>query len=90
MTKFATMADPTAEDMRAVLVDRWTDEADAAEIAIYWFACHWHGGQNTNLYAALSNSPYSPGPLARLETEVEPVADMVAALEAEFGRSPDR
>ncbi len=90
MKKFARMGDPTAEEMRAVLLGRWTDEAEAAEIAIYWFACHWHGGQHSNLYAVLSSSPYAPGPLTRLETEAEPVADMVAALEAEFGRSPDR
>jgi hypothetical protein len=31
------------------------------EEAIYWFAAAYHGGQWTNLYAALSTSDYTPG-----------------------------
>jgi hypothetical protein len=38
------------------------DEFDT-ESAIYWFACHWHAGQSSNLYSALSTSEYSPGPM---------------------------
>ena len=32
----------------------------SAEIAIYWFASDYHGGQDTELYSILSTSPYSP------------------------------
>jgi hypothetical protein len=40
------------------------DEIDR-EGAIYWFAADYHSGQWSNLYEALSTSPYSPGPIER-------------------------
>jgi len=39
------------------------DFAASAEIAIYWFANDYHGGQAHPLYAVLSTSPYHPSPL---------------------------
>lgn len=61
------MQDPTREEMLATLqASPYAEEEGefAIEEAIYWFASDWHGGQDSNLYAALSQSPYSPGPLA--------------------------
>ena len=59
------MADPTLEEMRA-FIDAlpFADERSEfdREAAIYWFANDWHGGQESNLYSALSRSEFSPGP----------------------------
>lgn len=35
------------------------------EEAAYYVAAHCHGGMRTNLYVALSRSPFRPGPIAR-------------------------
>lgn len=63
--------DPTREEMLAELASmpfaEEFDEFDREE-AIYWFANDWHGGQSSNLYSALSTSPYRPGPLERGES----------------------
>lgn len=64
--------DPTRAEMLKALVKafrapRW-DRADwkfDIEAAMYWFCSNWHGGQWSNLYSALSTSPYRPGPLCR-------------------------
>jgi hypothetical protein len=61
------MQDPTANEMRAYLAERqpWDGETDPdidVEEAIYWFAADHHGGQGSNLYSALSQSPYKPSP----------------------------
>jgi hypothetical protein len=83
------MRDPTIEEMRSFLsaspLARWTevDEFDIEE-AIYWFACFWHGGQWSNLYAALSTSPFSPGPLANGPAKGGNVQALVRALEDEY------
>ena len=92
-------ADPTADEMRAFLRDRWkpfssdvdrfdgimAGESFDIEEAIYWFAyAYAYGGQWTNLYSALSTSEYHPG---RLATECEPdtiAADMLADLIEEY------
>jgi len=52
------LSDPTREEMLTALSG--ADEFDI-EAAIYWFANDWHGGQFSNLYSALSTSPYRPG-----------------------------
>lgn len=62
------MQDPTATEMREFLAALpFADEADEfdREEAIYWFANDYHGGQSSDLYRALCNSPYSPGPIAK-------------------------
>ena len=51
------LSDPTRDEMLTAL--KGADEFDA-EAAIYWFANDWHGGQWSNLYSALSTSPYRP------------------------------
>jgi len=38
-----------------------TSRVWAIEEAIFYFACHYHGGQWSNLYSALSCSPFNPG-----------------------------
>lgn len=59
--------DPTREDMLAYLAHlpgcEGFEEFDREE-AVYWFANDWHGGQWSNLYAALCASPFKPGPNA--------------------------
>ena len=35
------------------------------EEAAYYIAAHWHVGQWSNLYSALSLSPFKPGPTTR-------------------------
>jgi hypothetical protein len=60
------MKDPTLEEMREYLgASPYASEMDEfdREEAIYWFANDWHGGQWSNLYSALSQSQYHPGPL---------------------------
>lgn len=57
--------DPTRNEMLAAFVGApLTDEIDR-EAAMYWFASRWHAGQASNLCAALSASPYRPGPFER-------------------------
>lgn len=61
-----TLQDPTRDELVAALARMpFADEFDEfdREEAIYWFAANYHGGQASNLYRALCNSPYSPGPL---------------------------
>lgn len=84
--------DPTKEEMVQFLrkefggmgVDEQSFEFDM-EGAIYWFASHYHGGQWSNLYSALSTSQFSPGPSARGPERDSMEEDMYRALEAEFG-----
>ena len=50
----------------------------SAEIAIYWFANDYHGGQSHPLYEVLSTSRYRPSCLARgIETEGDETAQMM-------------
>ena len=66
------MQDPTLIEMREYL-DSLVDVSERTDIgyefdreaAIYWFAAHYHGGQQTNLYSALSQSEFNPSPIAR-------------------------
>ncbi len=66
------MSDPTREELVEWIDGCWSifehDTFDREE-AIYWFAAHYHGGQWTNLYSALSTSEYRPGAMT---TEPEP------------------
>lgn len=60
--------DPTKEEMLSYLQKMYGREEgfkDDAEVAIYWFANFYHGGQSSNLYSALSTSRFRPGPIAR-------------------------
>ncbi len=62
------MSDPTADEMREYLKDRWelTPESESewaidVEEVIYWFAYAYHDGQWSELYSALSTSEFHPG-----------------------------
>ncbi len=60
--------DPDKSEMMSYLQQQYGNEEgwkDDAEVAIYWFANFYHGGQWSNLYSVLSTSPFSPGPIAR-------------------------
>jgi len=53
---------------------------ESAEVAIYWFANHYHGGQTSELYSILSTSPFRTGPFSKLENEDEVVKMMYEDL----------
>ena len=89
------MSDPTAEVMRDYLREEFPGECEpdtedmtlcfAVECAIYWFASHYHGGQTTNLYSALSTSEYHPG-ACESGPEAGSLDDMMyEALEHRYG-----
>lgn len=62
------MKDPSHAEMYSFLASACAGEEDVRfdiEEAIYWFANDWHGGQWSNLYAALCNSEYTPSQLSR-------------------------
>ena len=74
------MIDPTRDELLEWLRDCADDILDLRgeevefdiEEAAYWIAADCHGGQWSNLYAALCASPYSPGQLACGPMEGEP------------------
>jgi len=57
------MTDPTREEMLAFLESQGCEDEFDREEAVFWFAYSWHGGLWSNLYSALSTSPYTPGPI---------------------------
>ena len=84
--------DPTKEEMlnffkqKQGLYGSWGEIDPDAEAAIYWFAHDYHGGQWSNLYSALSTSPYRPGRMmSSAEDEGESVKMMYDDLVSEFG-----
>jgi len=81
------MTDPTRDEMLAFLQktypDCWHDAFDREE-AIYWFAANWHGGQSTNLYAALCASEFRPSPLSSGPDMATMAGHLYDALECEF------
>jgi len=59
------VSDPSLYDMRLELkpmLQGFEGTDVDIEQAIYWFAYANHGGQDTNLYVALGQSDYKPGP----------------------------
>ena len=62
------LQDPTKDEMFNYLHQMYGNEEgfrDDAEVAIYWFANSFHGGQSSNLYSVLSTSRFHPGPIAK-------------------------
>lgn len=76
-------ADPTRDEMFAFLNKEFPD-SDIWDIeeAIWWFACAYHSGQHSNLYAALSQSPYVPGLAAKQHSDE--ADEQYCALVVEF------
>lgn len=70
------MYEPNKQEMLSFLKNQWKPGIladkygfeDECEIAIYWFANDYHGGQCSNLYNVLCQSYYHPG---RLENKCE-------------------
>ena len=84
-------SDPTKEEMLAFLQKQFGREEgfqNDAEVAIYWFANHYHGGQWSNLYSVLSTSPFRPGPISRGPQEGSGEEMMYKALQSEFSGNP--
>jgi hypothetical protein len=83
--------DPTKEEMIKYLQHVYSGLLhrdhfnDAAEVAIYWFANDYHGGQSSNLYSVLSTSPFKPGSISKGPEKDSIESDMYTALEGEFG-----
>ena len=79
-------SDPTQNEMLTFLCGFYPYEATQfdREEAIYWFASAWHGGQDSNLYSALSTSPYSPGPICNGPEAGSMGEMMVEELEARY------
>ena len=83
-------SDPTREEILSVIPSIYKNEegfADSFEIALYYFASLYHGGQSTNLYSILCNSPYSPGRLENFDSCMENdsfVADNYYEIENRF------
>lgn len=95
------MLDPTRETMLERLQatfagslghgidDDNQDEFDL-ESAVYWFASDYHTGQWSNLYRALSSSPYTPSPLAKgIDSESELAQEIYFFLVREFYNKPN-
>jgi regulator of replication initiation timing len=78
-------SDPSKEEMLQALKEQGYTDTEEAEVAMYWFANHYHSGQSSNLYSILSTSPYQPGPNSTLQSEGYGVEDMYSALEHTFG-----
>lgn len=83
--------DPTKQQMLTLLDNEFGGfegmDKFSAEEAIYWYAYNHHGGQNSNLYSALSVSEYKPSPLiSNIEdTDDEMSVAMYNTLVDEFG-----
>ena len=63
------MIDPTKDEMLEYLKEyadmhSMENREFSIEEAIYWFACNYHTGQNSNLYSVLSTSKFKPGALS--------------------------
>ncbi len=78
--------DPTKDEMTAFLQSQFGPDLEPFDLegAIYWFANDYHGGQWSNLYSALSTSPFNPGPICR-GPEKDTMEEMCYdALESKF------
>jgi hypothetical protein len=79
--------DPTREEMLAFLA-KYPFICEASEFdiegAIYWFAYCWHNGQSSNLYSALSTSPFEPGPCCSGPEPESMESDLLAELESHY------
>ncbi len=83
--------DPTRDEMLTFLAGFYPSETTPfdREEAIYWFAYDYHNGATSNLYSALSVSPYRPGP-SRNGCDPDGISTMLYdELAARFGFSAD-
>ena len=81
------MSDPTYDEMKSFVIGTGApiNASDYIEEGIYWFASRYHNGQGSNLYAAMCQCDFQPGPIAVLSSES--VASIVfEMLEEEYCR----
>lgn len=81
------LPDPTRDELLAVInAFPYRNECDDFDVegAIYWFACHWHGGQESDLYSVLSTSEFSPGPCCNGPEDESMEQDLYDLLERHF------
>lgn len=75
-------------ELKAVIREVLERDADgehaSIEVAIYWYALLNHGGQASNLYAALCASEYKPGPITKMDSEGPVVAEFYKQLCKEY------
>lgn len=73
--------DPSKREMLSFLrskYDRLGYDENSAEMAMYWFAYEYHGGQWSNLYSTLSTSKYRPGRnVSSVSDEGDEMAEMM-------------
>lgn len=80
------IVDPTIEELRAFLREHYARLLDEetlntdGEIAIYYFAVHNHSGQWSNLYGAMCQSHYKPGPFSIIADKGDCVIDIYVDL----------
>ena len=58
------MNNPTKEELLESIPQIYKDEEGfdtEVEVALYWFATHYHSGKFSHLYSILSTSEYTPG-----------------------------
>lgn len=83
--------DPSKEQMMAILNNELGGlegyDKFSAEEAIYWYSNNYHGGQDSNLYSALSTSEYKPSRMISgiEESEDEMSMAMYNTLVSNFG-----
>ena len=78
------MQEPAKFEMMEFIYPISHEDHLACEVAIYYFAEHYHGGQGSNLYSALSTSPFKPGRISSLDSEGEDVKMLYEELETKF------
>ncbi len=84
------VSDPTKEEMLNYLRGIYGKEEgfkDDAEVAMFWFAYSYHGGQGSDLYSVLSTSHFNPGPISKGPEKDTMEEDMYEALVVQF--APD-
>jgi hypothetical protein len=66
--------DPDYDEMVAYIKGKFGNDVDEFDFngAIYYFGSHYHGGQSSNLYRAMSETGYNPG---AMQTEPVDFAD---------------
>jgi len=87
-----SIQDPSKEEMMEYLRSQFGNEEGFeydAEAAIYWFANDYHGGQDSNLYSALSTSDFSPGQISRGPQEGSMEEMMYQDLVSKYGGAND-
>jgi len=69
--EFSYLTEGHEDDARMVrlrqMAESLVDDDDSFEVhaALYWLLSNYHGGQDSPEYAALSSSPYNPGPMEK-------------------------